>query len=290
MVALFGATAGCQKVSFRSPPLGAKSPEVAPETPVAGAPVPVVQRLDTAAPPPPPGPQTEPPAPIPGPDPKPSVKPPLRADFLRFETDSWFKVCFWVTLDGKSSEQTFIGCNKGPKLIGSVPSIDLSNAGTLQSADKCHMVGVKAEVYRNTENCLAPTDCQDATYGTTASFTRSTKAPAGPGLQPAMAPFIVRLGGDGSFLDPRVGVTPELRKAEDEWNATFNSGKVPTDKKVVRVFFEDQADEGFAQALAPGSNWRQLGIDFNDAVFDISLPADGEFGFEGTSLACNAKP
>jgi hypothetical protein len=285
------ALAACQQVNFRSPALK-QSAEPKEQQPSPEQPVSPSAPKDTA-----PKPQTvssagqgsgsllpRPQPPTPPQDPaKPEA---LRVGVLRFEQDSWFKVCFWLTRDGQSSDSSFIGCNKGDKLLGTIRDVELPPASTGSGAppSACSNLGVKAEVYRNTENCNAPGTCADASYPKTASFVRTTAMAAGPGLQPAMHPFLVRVGGDGATLDSRVVLTPELRRSEEEWASIFAKGAPAGMTRIVRVIFEDQTDDSFALSQQPTADWQRLGLDFNDVVFDLELRQS--FGFERTSLAC----
>lgn len=227
-----------------------------------------------------------PPSPVKNDDPE--LKPPsIPVSLLRFEDDSWFKVCFWITRDGQSSDSSFIGCNKGPRLLGEIKKVELPQQAAGKSASACSMIGIKAEVYLNTENCVSETSCLDESYAKVPSYTRTTSMPAGPGLTPAMHPFLLRVGGDGAPLDGRVVLTPEMRKAEDEWAAAYGSGPVAQAPRVVRIIFEDQTDASMQRGLEPGANLLALGLDFNDVLFDLELPADpATYGFEGTGLQC----
>lgn len=261
----------CQKVKFSAPPLVREAAVVQP-SPVPSAkpsPTPWIPQV----------PQVQTPAPV-------VHDPIVKLNLLRFEEDSWFKVCFWVTVDGVAQEKAFLGCNKGPQLLGGTKAVELNLAGPASAGatpmPTCAQLGLKAAVFKNTQNCVKPDDCKDETYSKESSYVRMTNMAAGPGLNPAMNPFITRVLGDGSALDSRIVMTPELERAENEWM----QAKAPEGMRIVRIFFEDQTDDSFAKAVARDTDWKSIGMDFNDIVFDFEIPTNVAFGFDLTPSRC----
>ena len=272
----------CQKVKFSTPPLAREVALVSP------TPTPSPSPKPSATPWIPKVTQAQTPPPIAIVTPAPIVQDPIvKLNLLRFEADSWFKVCFWVTVDGVPQEKAFLGCNKGGQLIGGTKSIelDLSRPVVPGATPKpvCTQLGLKAAVFKNTQNCVAPDDCKDETYAKEPSYVRMTNMAAGPGLTPPMHPFITRTLGDGSVLDSRILMTPELERAEADWK----QAKTPASTRVVRIFFEDQTDDSFAKAMAQNTDWKSIGMDFNDIVFDFEVPTDVAFGFDLTPNRCS---
>ncbi len=172
---------GCQKVGFVD--VSVPRPEVTvPPTPSAQ----------------PVSPEPEPPA-VPVPQAVKVIPQALQVGILRFEADSWFKSCFWLTIDGEHSDSTFLGCNKGAQLLGQNITVEIPQTDTSEgSHSKCRMLGFRAEVYRNTENCDRPGSCSSETYAAQPSHVQSTSPVQG------RSAFIVQIQGKTASMDARI--------------------------------------------------------------------------------------
>lgn len=247
---------GCQKTNFAEVPrlpVDIAAPTAPPAAPVPSpTAVPVAQLAD------PPPPQ-------------------LKLNVLRFENESWYKTCFWMTVDGKFSDATALGCNKGAPLLGQTSQVNIpdQDAGKV-STPGCRMLGIRAEVFKNTENCTDEQACAPESYSSEATYVRTTSQQERP------TAFIVQVQGQNAGVDSRVSFNGSFLKDHLEWS------RQPTVQFVqqIRVFFEDQSAEVLQAAFGPGGSPSDSGVDYNDVIFDISLTASQSLGFESTPLAC----
>lgn len=129
-------------------------------------------------------------------------------------------------------EKTFdIGCTKDKNVTSNIVRIPIPDGV------ECPVIDLKIETFRNTGNT-----CRER-----AAEGLSCEGPF------EFAPFATR-----RFSSP-----------EGRVHFVLSDGPAGTAGKMVRAFYEDQDEQSIRQAKEESARAEELGIDFNDAIFDI---------------------
>ncbi len=216
------------------------------------------------------------------PYPPPPGKTWLELTVIQTDHESWWKNCLWAAVDG-NQDWTPVACNKDLAANGRKVFL-LADA-----APACNKVQLFVETYHNQGNVCnlrmqqgLPCEGPYAPQGKM-DYSRNPAFPH----ESLFFRFYDRHGikSPDPLIKPNegwvLGDVNALSKAMSDYRADGRN-------KWLRVFFEDQPRENLDKVVAGSGQWKRLGIDFNDYVFDVK-GINVQFDIQGSGSTCESR-